>query len=254
MSDLIITLILGSLIGLSAGYLGTLMVLRRMSLVGDALSHVALPGLALGLLFHFNPFLGAFSALFIAILLIWIIENKTHLPVETLVGVFFTLSLAIGLLITPQPDLLEALFGDIGKVGLLETGVAIALAMLVFGLTHVIYRRFILSTISNDLAQSAGVATKKLDFIFLLLVALIVSLGIKIVGTLLMGALVIIPAAASKNLSHRLNSYRGLGAVFGLASAALGIYWSTLTHVAPGPMVVLTGSAFFLLSLLFKKR
>src|SRR3989344_5401195 len=114
-NEFLYPLIVSAFVGLASGYLGSLMVLRRMSLVGDALSHVALPGLALGLLFHFNPFLGAFGVLFLSIIFIWLIENKTKLPTETLVGIFFTLSLAIGLIITPEPELLEALFGDVSK-------------------------------------------------------------------------------------------------------------------------------------------
>src|SRR3989344_2695540 len=92
-------LITAVLIGIGAGYLGSFMVLRRMSLVGDALSHVALPGIALALLWNFNPFFGAFAALFIATISIWILEKRTELPSETLVGILFTLSLAVGLLL-----------------------------------------------------------------------------------------------------------------------------------------------------------
>ena len=72
-------------VGVAAGYLGSFMVLRRMALVGDALSHVALPGIALALLFNVNPFLGAFFFLFIAVVVIWAIEEKTNLPTEALV-------------------------------------------------------------------------------------------------------------------------------------------------------------------------
>ena len=115
-NSLLLQVITGSLIGLGAGYVGSFMVLRRMSLVGDALSHVALPGIAVSLLFNVNPFFGAFAALFIAIILIWILEKRTELPSETLVGIMFTVSLALGLLLTPEPELLEALFGDITQV------------------------------------------------------------------------------------------------------------------------------------------
>ena len=83
-------------IGLASGYLGSFMVLKRMALVGDALSHVALPGVALALLFNLNPFLGAFATLFAGIIGIWLIEHKTELPTESVVGLFFTFSLAIG--------------------------------------------------------------------------------------------------------------------------------------------------------------
>src|SRR5689334_11205585 len=119
-NSLYLVIISGIFVGLAAGYLGSFMVLRRMSLVGDALSHVALPGVALGILFHFNPFLGAFGTLFLGIVCIWLIEQKTKLSTESLVGMFFTVSLAIGLLITPEPELLEALFGDLSKVSHLD--------------------------------------------------------------------------------------------------------------------------------------
>src|SRR3989344_7689493 len=111
-------------VGVAAGYLGSFMVLRRMALVGDALSHVALPGVALALLFNVNPFLGAFATLFAGIIGIWLIEHKTELPVESLVGLFFTVSLAVGILITPDEHLIEVLFGDISSITLLDAALA----------------------------------------------------------------------------------------------------------------------------------
>lgn len=243
----------GVLVGLTSGYLGSLMVLRRMSLVGDALSHVALPGLALGILFNFSPFIGAFVALTAAIVLIWMIERKSHLPTETLVGIFFTLSLAIGLLITPEPELLEALFGDIVKTSAFEAILAGAFSIAAFLIAQHIYQKLILGTISEDLAKSVGVDTKKADFIFLLLVALVVALGIKIVGTLLMGSLVIIPAATAKNFSKNLVAYSGFSALLGGVSATAGIFISSWSGFAPGPMVVIVGAVFFFISLAFKR-
>lgn len=253
MNYLTLSLIVGGFVGLASGYLGSLMVLRKMSLVGDALTHVALPGLAIGLIFHFNPFFGAFGALLLAIVLIWLIENRSQLSTETLVGIFFATSLSIGLLITPEPELLEALFGDISKTLLLETVLAAILSILAIGIVHKIYNRLVLATMSNDLASSVGIHTKKIDFIFLLIVALIVALGIKIVGSLLMGGLVIIPAAAAKNLSRNLTAYGGLSALFGLLSGAGGVYLASLFHFSPGPIVVLTSSAIFFVSLIFKR-
>src|SRR3989344_8532832 len=104
---LLFQIIVGVLIGLGAGYLGSFMILKRMSLVGDVISHVALPGIAIALLFEVNPFFGAFGALFLVVLGIWLLETKTEIPSETLVGIFFALSLAVGILITPEPELLE---------------------------------------------------------------------------------------------------------------------------------------------------
>ena len=103
---IVFSLIVGISVGFSAGYLGSIMVLEKMALVGDALSHVALPGLALGILFNFNPFFGAFTFLFLSAVAIWHLGRVTKLSFETLVGAVFTLSLVIGILLVSAPDLL----------------------------------------------------------------------------------------------------------------------------------------------------
>lgn len=251
--NFIFTIITGAFVGLASGYLGSFMILRRMSLVGDALSHVALPGLALGLLWHLNPFIGAFSALFLGILAIWIIENKTKLPTETLVGVFFTFSLAIGLLLIQDEGVLEAIFGDISKINIVDSIFAIIIALASFIITRKISKKIILATISKDLANAEGVNTEKIDFIFLFIISLVVAMGIKIIGVLLMGALVIIPAAAAKNFSSRLSPFTQLATIFGAISAVVGIIIANFYHLPPGPIVVLVGISLFFVSL-FARR
>lgn len=252
-SQLILQLLIGGAIGIGAGYLGAFLILRRMALVGDALSHVALPGLAVALLFGFNPFLGAFVALFIAIVGIWILERKTNLPSETLVGIFFTTALALGLLLTPEPELLEALFGSIGDVARLDLYITLPIVALVIIALKLISKPLTLSTISKELTQSMKVPVNAIDFIFLLLVAIIVALGIKVTGTLLMGALVIIPAAAARNISRTFSSYVFMSAILGGIAAVGGIVIAYNYGFAPGPLVVLSGGILFLVSLLFKQ-
>ena len=246
-------LLTGVFVGLASGYLGSFMVLRRMALVGDALSHVALPGLAIAIMFHFNPFLGAFGALFIGVVGIWLVENKTNLPTESLVGLFFTSALAIGILITPQFDLLEALFGDITKVSRLDALVAIALSIAVMLVMRHIAKRFILANLSPDLARSTGVRVALINFVYLLLVAAIVALGIKAVGTLLTGALVVIPAIASRNITKSLSNYTFSSALIGLVSLVGGILLASVFGFATGPLVVLSSTVVFLITLVLKR-
>src|SRR5512135_575751 len=119
LDTIIYSLIVGTALGLAAGYLGSIMVLEKMALVGDALSHVALPGLALGVLYNFNPLIGGFLFLFVSAVLIWHLGRVTKLSFETLVGAAFTLALAIGILLFgDRLDALEtALFGYIAQVG-----------------------------------------------------------------------------------------------------------------------------------------
>src|SRR3989338_10764421 len=108
----LLQLIAAALVGIAGGLLGCFAILKRMALVGDALSHVALPGLALGLLFNFNPFLGALIFLIGATAGIWLLQYRSKLSVETIVGVFFAASLALGAVLTPEHELLEALLGN----------------------------------------------------------------------------------------------------------------------------------------------
>ena len=253
-NELILQLVTGSLIGLGAGYVGSFMVLRRMSLVGDALSHVALPGIAVSLLLNINPFFGAFVALFSAILLVWFLEKRTELPSETLVGIMFTLSLALGLLLTPEPELLEALFGDIAQIKFLDLIITLTAVIGIFFIMKKISENLMLGIVSKELAQAIKIPIHKINFIFLFLVAVIVALGLKVVGTLLMGSLVIIPAAAAKNASVNLAQYIKLAMIFGVLSTVLGLFASRYFGISPGPTIVLSAGAIFLGTLFFKQK
>ena len=184
--SLIFSLIVGASVGLAAGYLGSIMVLEKMALVGDAMSHVALPGLALGVLLGFSPLLGGFLFLFVSAILIWHVSRVTKLSFETLVGAAFTLALAIGILLFKDLDALEAaLFGDIAQVTLLSAGIAIAASAAVILLTRLIYKKIVLGLISEELAISKGISIAKTNLLYLLLVSVTVAIGIQITGTLL---------------------------------------------------------------------
>jgi ABC-type Mn2+/Zn2+ transport system permease subunit len=249
---LILSLLTGIFVGVSAGYLGSLMVLKKMALVGDALSHVALPGLALGILFNFPAFLGAFAFLFASAVIIWFLGKATKLSYETIVGAMFTLALAVGILIIPQAELLEALFGDITKVSIMETAAAVIISALAVILTKMIYKKLVLGMISEELAISRGIDVNRTNLIYLLLVSLVVAIGIKIVGTLLVGFLVIVPAAAAKNVSSDLFKYAVLSASFGAVSACSGVLFSSYLNLPTGPFVVFSGIVVFVVTIFAK--
>ena len=239
-------LVVGVFVGSTAGYLGSIMVSKHMALVGDALSHVALPGLALGILFNFNPFIGAFAFLAATVIVTWYLQKSTTLSVEAIIGVLFVLALAIGILITPQVDLLEALFGDVSKITLTDTIITVLVSICVIIVTKAIYQKLAVSMISRELATASKINVERINLIYLFLVATIVALGIKEVGTLLVGALVIVPAAAAKNFSSTLSRYCLMSAIFGLASATLGVLLSSYVSLPAGPLVVMVGAAIFI--------
>lgn len=245
---------MGSIVGAASGFLGSFMILKRMALVGDALTHVALPGIGLAIILGINPFFGAFALLFVAIILIWYLEHRTEIPIETLVGIFFAASLAIGVLLIPALELYEALFGDISNVGLWDGIFAVITAMAVFSVMMIISKRLLVGILSRDLAVSMGINMYLFDFLFLILVAVVVALGVKVVGSLLMGGLVVIPAAAAKNISGSFRRFTFLSSLFGLFSGGIGIYTAKLFSFSPGPAVVLVSAAFFLISLALKRH
>ncbi len=250
---LILQIATGALIGLGAGVLGSLMLLRRMALVGDALSHVALPGIALALLIGIHPFFGAFGALAFAVLGIWSLQQRTALPSEALVGIFFTTALAAGLLLTPEPDLLEALFGNISTVTLrafLPSAAAIAVMLVVLWR---IRSPLVLGILNTDMTRVLGIGLRRAELLFFGMVAVVVALGISVTGAVLTGSLVIIPAAAARNITRSLNRYMlaagAIGAVAGGSGVLIAAHWA----LPAGPIVILAGAVIFLATLPFRR-
>ena len=253
MIELIQPLLVAVFVSAAAGLLGCFAILKRMALVGDALSHVALPGLALGLLFNFNPFLGALIFLIGATAGIWLLQYRSKLSVETIVGVFFAASLALGAVLTPEHELLEALLGNIYKLSWQESLASILLSSFLIIVILAIRKKLALSMVSEELSYSIGVKNRRMEFAYLMIFALIVALGIRFTGALLMGSLVIIPAASAKNISRSLSLFMALSVIFGVLSAALGIYISYLYNFSPGPIFVLISSIVFIASLFIRK-
>ncbi|HKJ96373.1 MAG TPA: metal ABC transporter permease [Thermoplasmataceae archaeon] len=250
---LLLPIIVGIFVGPTAGYLGSIMISKRMALVGDALSHVALPGLAIGLLLNFNPFIGAFTFLVAVMIATWYLQKSTVLPIETIIGVLFVLALAVGLLITPETELLHALFGDISTITPLDTAITGVIALFTVLVTRLIYRDMAMSMISKEMALSMGVKVERINLIYLILVATVVAIGIKEVGTILVGAVVIVPAAAARNISRNLRNYALFSAFFGGFSAVIGVVISYFSGVPAGPLVVISGVVVFVIAFFIGK-
>ncbi len=245
-------LLIALFIGLASGAIGSFVILRRMALVGDALSHVALPGIALALLIGIDPFWGLLAFLLFGAVAVWYLELRSKLPTEALVGILFTASLAIGILAIPDTELIESLFGEFPALSPLAFFFTVFGALLVAVLSFFFARRFLFATVSSDLAKVAGVGESG-NLLLLLIFSFAVALGIKLVGALLMGALTIIPAAAAKNISRGMGQYMILSTVLGGVIGAGGFLIASSLGWLAGPTIVLLGIAFFLISLLLRK-
>mgnify|MGYP001612716682 CR=1 FL=1 len=240
-------------VGLASGSIGAFIILRRMALVGDALSHVALPGIALALFYKTDPFWGVLSFLVVAAVLIWWLEGKSRLPTDAIVGLLFTASLAVGILTIPDHEILESLFGEFALLPITTLWVVLGSAGLMVVLSFIFARKFLFITVSPEVAKVGGVG-RIYDLLLFLIFSIVVTLGIKLVGTLLMGALTIIPAAIAKNLSRSMSGYMILSAVIGGGISVAGVLISESFGFLPGPLIILSGSFLFLISLPFVRR
>jgi len=249
----ILSLITGIFIGGVSGFLGSLMLQKRMALVAGPLGHLALPGIVLALLYGFNVSLGAFPFIILGIVLIWLFELRTKLPMEVLTAVVFASGVAISFLFLPIEQAETALIGDISKVDFRDAIISAILALLIFLIIIKIFPKMTLINISEDLAKVEGINVKKYNLIYLGCIAIVVALGVKLVGGLLTAALVAIPAATARNLSRSIKEYSFLSMFLGIISVILGIFIFKFSLLPPGPMIILASAFFFLISLIFKR-
>jgi ABC-type Mn2+/Zn2+ transport system permease subunit len=233
----------------AAGLVGSFIVMRRMVLAADALSHVALPGIGFALLLKIHPLAGALFALLLGTLFIWGIERRARLPVETVVGVVFSGALALGSLMTSGDELIQALLGKPTQLGSAEFVIALAGAAGVVAFLALRWRELLVSLVSRDIATSIGIRAWSLELQFMIVFAITVALGVRYLGVLLMGSLVIIPAATAKHVAVGLRGMVAVAVLLAVTSTALGTWIGAVTGGETGPPIVLVAVAFFLLSL-----
>jgi ABC-type Mn2+/Zn2+ transport system permease subunit len=238
----------------AAGLVGCFAVMRRMALASDAMSHVALPGIGLALAVHFHPLLGGLLALLAGTVLIWGLERQTRISTETVVGVVFSLALAVGSMLATGEELVDALLGAPGDLGGWELGLGLAgaAAVVTFILTQ--RSRLVLALVSVDVARTSGVRVALLDLMYLLAFALTVALGLRYLGVLLMGSLVIIPAATAKHLARSLDGMFAIAVGVAVASTLAGELLAPELHRPTGPVIVAIAAASFFASLLVRRR
>ena len=252
-TKILLALILSGTIGAIAGYLGSLMLSKRMALMGGALGHLTLPGVALALLYDFDVSLGATLFLAFGVLIIWLLEQKTRLHLEALTAVVFSASLATAFLFLPKEEIDIALLGDVSQISPLTVLVTVIISMLLFFTVKKIYASMVLASISSDLAQTSGVNLKLNNALYLICIAVTVALGVRIVGGLMTAALLAIPACTAKNISSNLSQYTIISTIAGGLACILGVIAYAISDVPAGPLIIIASALLFLISV-FKQQ
>ena len=246
-------LALAAVMSVAAGLVGCFAVLRRMTLASDALSHVALPGIGVALALGLNPVLGGVAALALGTTIVWALEHKTRVPTEALIGVTFSAALAIGSMLTSGEELLEALFGASRRPGWVETVASLAASLFVVAVVLRVRHRLVITLVSSDLARTAGIDVERLDLFYLLVFGLTVALGLRYLGVLLMGSLIIIPAATARHLARSLGGMLAWAAALAVLATTLGTLGAGVLHVATGPMIIAVAAALFFVGLVWRR-
>ena len=249
----ILSLISAVAVAGAAGYLGALMLQKRMALAAGPLGHLALPGVALALIYGFDMSIGAFPFVILGIVLIWLLEIKTKLPTEALTAIVFAGGVAVAFLFLPLDKAEAALVGNITTIGWQGTVATVVLCGLILVVVKKIFDKMVLINVSEDLAQVEGINIRKYNLIYLLAVAIIVALGVKLVGGLLTAALVAIPAATARNFSSSMRIYAVLSFMFGILAAIIGLVIFKMTALPAGILIILVSAGMFLLSVVFKR-
>ncbi|MGH9830410.1 MAG: metal ABC transporter permease, partial [Blastocatellia bacterium] len=197
-------------------------------------------------------------------LLIWYLENKSTLNTEVAIGVIFTGALAIGTLITPSEDLIEALFGGFRSLTLVWFVLGVLSVVLIVGLIYHFRHGLIISLFSPELAATSGINCARLNLYYILTFSLTVLLGLRFLGALLAGALIILPAAIGRQLASSLTGFLVASSVASVISVLAGIAFAFLVPtinigamtvaIQPGPAVITVAAILFLLTLLKKSR
>ena len=257
------SIILACLTAVAAGLIGSFALMKRMSLAGDVVSHIALPGLGLALVFRINPLIGACATLLLGTFLIWHLQRRGTFTTDVAIGVIFTAALAIGTLVTPSEDLIEALFGGFPGLSLGWFLLGIVAVASVIAFVWSFRHKLILGLFSTELAAATGIRVSRVDLYYLLMFSLTVLLGLRFLGALLVGALIIVPAAVGRQLTHTLGAFLTVSSVAGVLSVLIGFsisrYYPTIhigavtLNLALGPAIISAATLLFLLSLLRKK-
>ncbi len=245
----------GTGVALVAGPLGCLVVWRRMAYFGDTLAHSALLGVAIALALETNTALSVFGVCVAVALALRLLQIRTSLPSDAILGLLSHAVLAVGLVAIAfmawvQVDLTALLFGDILSVSRRQIAIIYGGGALVLGVLAWIWQPLFAATVNRELAAAEGQAPDRTEIVFMVLLAMVIAMAMKIVGILLITALLIMPAATARRLSAGPEQMAVLAAGIGTIAALAGLAGSLRWDTPSGPSIIVAALILFVASLL----
>ncbi|HGK6796674.1 TPA: metal ABC transporter permease subunit [Streptococcus agalactiae] len=245
-------------IGIVAGAVGCFIILRSMSLMGDAISHAVLPGVAISFILGINFFIGAIVFGLLSSIIITYIKENSVIKGDTAIGITFSSFLALGIILiglaNSTTDLFNILFGNILAVQDSDKYMTIIVGLIVLTLITIFFKELLLTSFDPVLAKSMGMRVSFYHYLLMILLTLVAVTAMQSVGTILIVALLITPAATAYLYVKSLRTMLFLSSALGAVASVLGLYIGYTFNIAAGSSIVLTSTFMFLLAFLFSPK
>lgn len=252
-------LIASLLLGVTLPLVGVFVVTRRLSFFSEAIAHSAFTGLALSVLLA-TPALPTVIgfAILISLAIVFTL-NRTEIPTDTVIGAYLALCAGAGILLLGilqgyQTGLFQYLFGDILALTWSEVWLVGGISLAALGVIRGMWSALLRVAVHREMAMAMGTAASRVDLVFLLLLAVMVTLAIKLIGIVLVTAMLLLPAAAARNLTQSFGKMAVVSSLIGALSSLVGMYLSHVLGTASGAAIILTAGGVFLLSLLVPRK
>lgn len=245
-------------IGIVAGAIGCFIILRGMSLMGDAISHAVLPGVALSYILGIHFFIGAILFGLLASVLITYISQNSVIKSDTAIGITFSSFLALGVILigvaNSSTDLFHILFGNVLAVQDVDKWITLAIACLVLLLIALFFRPLLITSFDPMMAKAFGMKVGRYHYLLMMLLTLVAVTAMQSVGTILVVAMLITPAATAYLFTKRLSHMMLLSATLGGLSSVIGLFIGYSFNIAAGSSIVLTAAVLFILGFLLSPK
>ncbi|EUJ46092.1 metal ABC transporter permease [Listeria riparia] len=246
------------IVGVVSGVIGSFIILRGMSLMGDAISHAVLPGVAVSYMLGVNFFFGAAAFGVIAALGIGFVNQNSRIKNDTAIGIVFSSFFALGIIMISlaqsSTDLYHILFGNVLAVRNSDMWITFVIGVVVLLLVGLFYKELLVSSFDPVMAESYGLRVRVLHYFLMTLLTLVTVASLQTVGIILVVAMLITPAATAYLLTNRLSVMLFLAGGFGALSAVIGLYFSYMYNLASGASIVLAATVLFILVFIFSPK
>lgn len=251
-------LLVSVIVGVIGGLIGSFIILRSLSLMGDAISHAVLPGIAISFMLEINFFYGAVLAGVLTTVGIGFITEHSRIKNDTSIGIVFAAAFALGIILITEAqtavDLTQILFGNVLAIRASDMWMTIIVGIIIIVTVFLFYKELLVSSFDPTMAAAYGLPTRAIHYLMMILLTLATVASLQTVGVVLVIAMLITPAATAYLLTNRLSTMIFLAMGFGAISSMIGLYFSFEHNLASGPVIVLVATVFFILAFLFSPK